>query len=300
MKTINASEAGVNTSTIDETCSVVPSGVGIGAEIRGINVVHLDDTLFALVREAWLAHKVVLLRDQHVSDGEFSAFSRRLGMLDHAPILETGRRFVEGHPELYVVSNIIGPDGVPIGSLGSGEAAWHTDMSYLPMPPKASILHALEIPPTGGDTSFCNMYAAYDALPQHLRTHVEKRTIKHDGTYTSAGDVRLGTMASDDARTSVGTSHPIICTHPETHRKTLYLGRRRNAYINGLPLEESESLLDALWAYATVQVWRHHWRAGDIVLWDNRCTMHRREPFDANTRRLMHRTQVSGATRPAA
>jgi taurine dioxygenase len=286
----------VNTAAI----SVVVSDSGLGAEIRGVNLASLDDTEFSAVHHAWLEHQVVLVRNQQLSDEAFAAFSRRLGSLDHAPVLETGRRFVDGYPEIYVVSNIMGSDGVPIGSLGAGEATWHTDMSYVPMPPKASILYALEVPPAGGDTSFCSMYAAYDALPASLRERVENRTIKHDGTFTSAGDVRLGITPTDDARTSTGASHPIVCTHPETGRKTLYLGRRRNAYVDGLPVDASESLLDELWTHVTTRVWRHRWGVGDVVLWDNRCTMHRREPFDTNMRRLLHRTQISGTTKPAA
>ncbi|HTW82823.1 MAG TPA: TauD/TfdA family dioxygenase [Candidatus Sulfotelmatobacter sp.] len=280
--------------------AIEPTGAALGAQVRGVDLARLDDASFAVIHDAWLRHQVLLVRDQHLSDAEFAAFSRRLGSLDEAPVLETGRRFVDGYPEIYVVSNILGDDGKPIGSLGAGEAAWHTDMSYLPMPPKASILYALEVPPAGGDTSFCSMYAAYDELSPALRELVRGRTIKHDGTYTSAGDVRLGVAATDDPRRSPGASHPVICTHPETGRPVLYLGRRRNAYIDDLSVDESEALLDALWANATAHAWRHRWRVGDVVLWDNRCTMHRREPFDANARRLLRRTQISGTTRPAA
>jgi taurine dioxygenase len=279
---------------------VIAGPFGFFAELRGIDAGNIDARTFDALHAAWLTHQVVLLRDQRVSDPDLAAFSRRLGELDHAPIQENGRRFVDGLPEIYVVSNILGTDGLPIGSLGAGEAVWHTDMSYVPFPPKASILYALEVPPAGGDTWFSDMYAAFDALPDALRERVAGLTLKHDATYNSGGYVRAGTVPDDDPRTSAGTSHPIVVTHPETGRKALYLGRRRNAYVDGLPLAESEALIDELWRVADTRVRCHTWRTGDLVLWDNRCTMHRRDEFDPRTRRLLHRTQIKGETRPAA
>ena len=279
----------------------VPTGAALGAEIRGVDLARLDDRLFAAIHQAWLGNLVLLFRGQRLDDDELVAFSRRFGALDWAPIQENGRRYVEGHPEIYVVSNVI-ENGLAIGSLGAGEAVWHTDMSYLPDPPKASMLYAIEVPPAGGDTGFCNMYAAYEAMPAGLKRRLGGLALKHDGTYNSGGYLREGVAASDDPRRSPGARHPIACTHPETGRPVLYLGRRRNAYIDGLPLEDSEALLDELWSYATRPEfsWYHQWRVGDVVLWDNRCTMHRRDPFDPETRRILHRTQIKGETRPRA
>jgi taurine dioxygenase len=199
-----------------------------------------------------------------------------------------------------VVSNIPGPDGQPIGSLGAGEAVWHTDMSYLPAPPDASLLYSVEVPPTGGDTWISGMIAACAALPQHLRKAVAGRSIKHDGTYNSGGYLRSGMRESDDPQTSAGTPHPVICIHPPSRRETLYLGRRRNAYVMGLPLDESEALLDELWAHASRPefAYAHQWRVGDVLMWDNRTTLHRRDPFDAHSRRLMYRTQIKGTAAP--
>ncbi len=273
----------------------------LGAEIPGVDLKNISDRDFAAIHRAWLEHLVVLFRSQQLTDEDLIRFSRRFGDLDWAPIQETGRRFVEGHPEIYVVSNVI-ENGVPIGSLGAGEAVWHTDMSYLETPPKASMLYALETPPAGGDTSFCDMYAAYESLPAELKRRLSGLSIKHDGTYNSGGYVRQGVTAVDDPMTSPGVYHPLVTTHPETGRKALYLGRRRNAYIQGLPLAESEALLDELWRDATREelTWRHQWRPGDLVLWDNRCTMHRRDSFDPGSRRVLHRTQIKGETRPAA
>jgi alpha-ketoglutarate-dependent taurine dioxygenase len=277
------------------------TGRTLGAEIRGFDLRKLTAEQFEDFYRAWLDHLVVLVRGQSLSDDDLIGFSRRLGDLDWAPVQETGRRFVEGHPEIYVVSNVI-ENGVPIGSLGAGEAVWHTDMSYQEMPPKASMLYALETPLLGGNTYFCNMYAAYESLPAVLRERIASLTLKHDATYNSGGYVRQGLSATDDPTASPGVSHPAVITHPETKRRALYLGRRRNAYCNGLPLAESEALLDELWSYATREelTWGHEWRPGDLVLWDNRATMHRRDPFDPSSRRILHRTQIKGETRPCA
>lgn len=280
---------------------VVPSGRALGAEIRGADLTRVTEEEFAAIHRAWLDHLVLFFRGQHLTDDDLIRFSRRFGELDWAPVQETGRRFVEGHPEIYVVSNVI-ENGAPIGSLGSGEAVWHTDMSYLDIPPKASVLYALETPLAGGDTYFCNMYAADGGLPDALRRRVAGLVLKHDGTYNSGGYVRQGLEATDDPLTSPGVRHPLVITHPETGRQALYLGRRRNAYLPGLPLDESEALLDELWRYATQDglTWRHQWQSGDLVLWDNRATMHRRDGFDPNSRRILHRTQIKSSVRPSA
>ena len=269
------------------------TAAALGAEVQGVDLRALDDDVFAAIHQAWIDHQVLLFRDQALTDDDLVAFSLRFGELDEAPIQETGRRFVEGYPEIYVVSNVV-RDGVAIGSLGAGEAVWHTDMSYLPHPPKASVLYALEVPSSGGDTSFCSMYAAWEALPEALRRRLDGVRVKHDGTYNSGGYTRQGITPTDDPRTSPGTLHPVMFVHPETGRPALYLGRRRNAYVEGLPLEESDALLDEIWAWATrdSSTWRHQWRVGDLVVWDNRCTMHRRDAFDPGTRRVMHRTQI--------
>jgi taurine dioxygenase len=278
----------------------VPNHAALGAEIRAIDLKSLDAATFEHLLRAWHDHSVLLVRDQRLSDQDLIAFSRRLGDLDWAPIQENGRRFVEGMPEIYIVSNVK-VDGEAIGSLGDGEAVWHTDMSYLEVPPKASMLYALEVPASGGNTSFCTMYGVHEALPARLKERIADLKIKHDGTYNSGGYLRQGVKPTDDPMTSPGAVHPLVCTHPATGRRMLYLGRRRNAYLVGLELSESEALLDELWSYVDRPefAWEHKWRVGDLVLWDNRCTMHRRDAFDAKSRRIMHRTQVKGEQRPA-
>src|ERR1700735_5416854 len=244
---------------------VVPTGAGLGAEIRGVDLRRLGDAAFAVIHRAWLDNLVLLFRGQQLTDAELVAFSRRFGELDLAPVQETGRRFVEGMPELYIVSNVL-KNGEPIGSLGHGEAVWHTDMSYLPDPPMASMLYALETPPTGGNTAFVNMYAVSQALPADLKRRIAGLRVKHDGTYNSGGYVRQGVTPTDDPRESPGVFHPLVCTHPETQRRMLYLGRRRNAYIEHFDLAESEALLDTLWSYTERAefAWHTVWHVGDL------------------------------------
>ena len=290
-------ESGVSACGIE----FLPTGGGLGAEVRGVDLRQFGEMEFARIHRGLLDHLVLLFRGQGLSDADLVAFSRRFGDLDIAPVQETGRRFVEGMPEIYVVSNVM-KDGEPIGSLGAGEASWHTDMSYLEDPPMASLLYAIEVPPAGGDTQFINMYCVYEALPAGLKQGIAGLRLKHDGTYNSGGYLRQGVTPIDDLRKTPGTYHPLVCTHPETKRRMLYLGRRRNAYIEDLDLAASERLLDELWSYTERAefAWQNAWRVGDVVLWDNRCTMHRRDAFDPATRRIMHRTQIKGKTRPSA
>src|SRR6202158_3989021 len=247
-----------------DAIDVVPTGAALGAEVRAGDLRVLDDAAFKRVLQAWHDHAVVLFRDQALSDADLIAFSRRFGDLDWAPIQETGRRFVEGMPEIYIVSNVK-VNGQPIGSLGAGEAVWHTDMSYLDVPPMASMLYALEVPPAGGNTSFCSMYAIYEGLPAELKRRIADLKIKHDGTYNSGGYLRQGVAATDDPLSSPGAVHPLVCTHPETGRRMLYLGRRRNAHLIGLKLADSEALLDELWNFVDWPefTWEHVWRVGD-------------------------------------
>ena len=274
----------------------------VGAEVDGIDLARLTDSQFADIERAWHRHAALLFRGQKITDDDLLAFSRRLGELDSPPNQERGRQTPEGYPDIYVVSNVLDAKGEPIGALGAGEAVWHTDMSYLELPPDASMLYALEIPPQGGNTSVCGMEAVWAALPAHLKARVAGRRIKHDGTYNSGGYLRKGVTPTDDPHQAPGAWHPAVCAHPATGTPCLYLGRRRNAYIEGLTQAESEALLDELWAHVGKPgtTYQHAWSVGDLLLWDNRSTMHRRDPFDAKARRVMHRTQIKGRVAPRA
>lgn len=280
---------------VARSLEVVPVSPAIGAEIRGVDLATLDDATFDAIHTAWLENNIILFRNQNINDAELASFSQRFGELDYSPPNENGVMSPPSFAEILILSNVI-ENGIAIGSLGNQECIWHTDMNYNEKPAKGSILYALEVPNIGGNTGFLNTYLAYDALSAELRHRIEGLTIKHDSTTNSAGFRRVGSAEVVDIQTSPGVCHPIIRTHPETKRKTLYLGRRRYAYIPGLLLDESEALLDELWAHATQEkfFWHHQWQAGDVVVWDNRCAMHRRDDFPQNERRVMHRTQIKG------
>jgi taurine dioxygenase len=162
------------------------------------------------------------------------------------------------------------------------------------------MLYSLEVPPSGGDTWVLGMQAAWTTLPDALKARVRGRRIKHDGTYNSGGFLRKGVTPSDDPHTAPGAWHPAVLRHPVTGAPSLFLGRRRNSYVEGLSQSDSDALLDALWAHIDRPDLRyeHRWRIGDLLLWDNRSTMHRRDPFDNATRRVMHRTQIKGKAEP--
>ena len=269
-------------------------GRSLGAEVGGVDLSRpVAAKTFAEIRKVWLDHLVLRFRGQRLSDPQLLAFTRLFGELDPPGPNPYGRPFLPEHPEMNVISNIT-MDGAPIGGLGDGEAIWHADMTYVESPPMAAILHALEVPPSGGDTYWANMVLAYETLSPELQKQIEGRKAVHDATYNSAGMMRKGYKEVTDPREAPGAHHPLVRTHPETARKCLFLGRRRNSYILGMELAESDALLDRLWAHATRAelTFCQQWQAGDVLIWDNRCTLHRRDAFDPNARRLMHRTQI--------
>ena len=278
---------------------VIPTGAALGAEIRGVDIAKpLSDADRKAIRAAWLEHLVLLIRGHRLDDPALMAFTRSFGELEYAPSNENSAKFGGDHdqyPEIAIVSNIV-ENGKPIGSLGAGEASWHTDSSFIEVPPAGSFLHAIELPSEGGNTSFCNLYAAYETLPDTLKRRIAGKTAIHNFAYTSAGQLRKGFDVVTDVTKSPGARHPVVRTHPETGRKSLFLGRRLGGYIVGMPVDESEALLNELWAHSTQDkfVWVHRWRVGDLIIWDNRCTLHRRDAFDPTTRRLLHRAQTKG------
>jgi taurine dioxygenase len=281
---------------------IIPTGRALGAEVRGVDLSGpVSDATFRAINDAWMQHCVLLFRGQSLNDPQQVAFSRRFGDLDLCPPNDLGRVHVPEAPEIVIISNVL-EKGERIGSLGNYESKWHTDMSFQEIPPRASLLYSIEVPPSGGDTGFSNMYMAYETLPPDLMKAVQGRKAIHDATYDSVGNVRKGLIEVDDVRKAPGAHHPLVRLHPVTKRPALFLGRRKNAYVPGLSVAESDRLLDALWAHATQArfTWMHQWKTGDLVLWDNRCTLHRRDAFDNAARRVMHRTQVKGETVLAA
>jgi taurine dioxygenase len=276
--------------------TVTPLAPALGAEVSGIDLrAPLPADIVAALKQAWGEHLVLRFRGQPLTDPELIALSRVFGELDPPGPNPYGKPFLEAFPEINVISNVkVG--GIPIGNLGDGEAVWHCDMTYVDAPPMAALLHALDVPPSGGDTYWANMYLAYETLPESLKQAIEGQRAIHDATYNSAGMMRKGMKEVTDPRQAPGARHPLVIRHPETGRAALYLGRRRNSYIVGMPLEDSNALLDALWAHATQAqfTFRQEWQPHDLILWDNRCTLHRRDAFDPTVSRIMHRTQIKG------
>lgn len=275
--------------------STLPLTATFGCDVAGVDLSCLTDAEFSEIYDAWLRFGVLRIRGQPLTDDDLQKFSERFGPLEEIPLgrMPEEQRAKIKNRYVTVLSNIL-VDGRPIGGLGNAEAKWHSDMTYVDVPPPASVLLGVEIPAQGGDTYFADQYAAYEALPASLKSKVSDLCIKHDASHTSVGTLRPGFEEVDDPRDAPGAVHPIVRVHEETGRRCLYLGRREWAYVPGLSLEDSDSLLDELWVYAAMEknVWRQQWRPGDVVVWDNRCVLHRRDDFDANDRRLMRRCQV--------
>lgn len=281
---------------------IQPTGAALGADVHGIDLSQpLSDAMFERILQAWSAHLVLRFSGQKLTDDQLMQFSARFGELDRVPIPTAGFDRKDSDVddkarEWVTVISSVKKNGKAVGGLGSYELVWHTDMSYNPLPPRASLLYALEVPADGGNTGFLNMYEAYEALPEPLKRAIEGKTCIHDSSRNSAGELRQGFQRTTDVTRTPGAVHPLVRLHPVSQRKALFLGRRPGAYIHGLSIEESEKLLNAVWAHTTQErfAWYQKWRIGDLVMWDNRCVMHRRDAFDESLRRLMHRTQIVG------
>jgi taurine dioxygenase len=272
-----------------------------GVRVEDIDLASLDERGFADLHAQWKKHGAMLVHGQQaMSDAQFEAFSKRFGELDPPPNQGVGRKSVPGFPDLYVVSNELDAAGEPLGALGYSEAVWHTDMSYLPVPPIASMLLSRKLPAWGGNTWVASMVAAYENLPAALKERITGLKIKHDGTRDSGGNLRKGVADDPNPVTSKGHPHPVVIRDPGTGRPALFLGRRPRAYVMGLAVDESEALLDELWrhAFQPANVYEHRWQVGDVLIWSNYSTMHRRDEFDKNTIRRMHRSQIKGTSAP--
>lgn len=261
---------------------------GFVAEVLDVDLVRaLDDTAFETIVASWRRHSVLVFRRQTISPEAQLAFSRRLGELDPAPAFDVENSALDGFPEIAVVSNIK-VNGRPIGGLGDGELAWHSDMTYAAEPPVGCSLLARTLPASGGDTLFLDLRAAWRALPEGLQRAAVGARIFHDRAYTSAGTPRL------DAQAGEGSWHPVHIRDPLSGEDSLLLGRRRNSRISPGDGTASDDLLESFWSNADrpEHVYRHVWIPGDMLLWNNLVAMHRRDAFDAVERRLLHRTQI--------
>lgn len=268
----------------------------LGAEISGVDLsTGLGEDEFDAIYQAWLEYSVLVFRKQSLTEKDLVTFSQRVGSLELPPSGET-RVAGDGGAQLaevWTISNVR-VDGESIGALGNLEADWHSDMSYREDPPAASVLYAREIPSTGANTCFASMYAALEAMPADLIQRIESLHVRHDSAYTSVGTLRADADAVKDVVEVQGAVHPTIVRHPETGRDALFMGRRLNASFVELESSESESLLDEVWGFCSQKqfVYEHVWQLGDLIMWDNRCTLHRRDAFDDSERRIMWRTQI--------
>lgn len=280
--------------------TIRPTRAALGADVEGLDIRSPDAV--GVIDQALRERQVVRLRGYSIDDVELTRIAERFGQLEGSPDYSRSRAvYVPESPLMTVVSNVT-ENGKPVGDHGDGELNWHTDQGFVDRPSGYTFLIAREVPPRGGNTSFANMYNAYDKLPESLKHKIARLKIKHQESHTAQGVPRPGyrDIRTSDPRELPGPQHPVVRTHPYTQRKALYLGRRFGAYIPGLPLAESEALLDELWACAgrPEDVWTQEWQVGDLIIWDNRCTMHRREAFTGQGRRRMHRLTTLGE-RPA-
>jgi alpha-ketoglutarate-dependent taurine dioxygenase len=279
---------------------LVPLTDTIGTEVRGVDVTGpISARDFDRIYQAWVDTTILLVRGQAMTPAQHVAFSRRFGQV----VSYTRAKFgAQENPEILVLSNIT-RDGRPIGSPYSGRV-WHTDGHYLADPPAGSMLYALEVPPVGGDTSFANMIAAYDALPELTRRRIDGRRVVISRVQSrpyNYPDRPAPTAAERAEWTDV--SHPIVRTHEVSGRRALYAGGNVPWRIEGLPEHESAPLITFVQEFSVQPrfTYRHHWRPGDIILWDNRSAMHRASPYDeVRHRRLMHRTTIAGLPDPVA
>ena len=270
------------------TLDTRPLSKTFAAEVCGIDITNLDDATFSRVRDAWFEKGILVLRDQVLAEEELVAFSRRFGDLEIHVRTEYLSR---DNPEILYVSNII-EGGRRIGILSDHEVGWHYDQIYLPRPAVGSCLYASKLPASGGQTSFADMTAAYESLPQLTKDKIDNVRANQSYAFFNAGN----SVPTNDKQTerTPDVVHPLVRTHPITGRKALYICPGMTTHIIGIEENESVALLEELYEWCTRDefVYTHNWQYGDAILWDNACTMHRREPFDNASQRLMKRTTI--------
>ena len=244
------------------------------------------------LRELWAHHPVLVVRRQALSERELADFSALFGPLERVVRTEWASPVV---PEVGLISNLKDGQAQPIGGLGDGELQWHSDQSYMMNPATGAALYAVELPPEGGTTSWIDLAAAYAGLPDRLKRLVAGRHGVFSYVKRLAGYQGVDRVISSEAkRKTPPVLHPLVHTHPATGRKALYLDSTTTVGIEGMDDASGSALLEEIYSFATRPefVYRHDWQVGDVVMWDNGSTMHRREPFEPAARRLMKRTTI--------
>jgi taurine dioxygenase len=265
-----------------------PLSAALGAEIVDIDLRRdIDDRTFAQILATWHENLVILLRDQRLCEEDQVRFAERFGPL---AVIHT-RQFVRTHPAVMLISNIR-EDGKPIGTLPDGEMQFHTDQCHQERPAMASMLYAIEVPSTGGNTLFANGYKAYETLPAEIKRRIDGRKALNAYDYVNAGQKR-GTRLGEGVPSY---AHPVVRTHPATGCKALYVNRLMTVRIEGIPPPECEELLEFLFDHQERAqfIYEHVWRPGDLLMWDNRCTLHARTDFSPEERRLLRRVTILG------
>jgi taurine dioxygenase len=278
--------------------AVRPFDAPLGAEVIGLDLsTPLPQRDFARIHRAHLDHHVLVFRDQRITPGQQVQFSRRFGNLQ----IHVLKQFqLPGHEEVLVVSNIK-ENGKPLG-LGDAGHFWHSDLSYKELPSLGSLLHAQELPETGGDTLFANMHLAWDRLPAELKHAVAGRRAEHNYLARYAELQERSPWRPDLTPAQVAevkpVSHPVVRTHPETGRKALFVSEHFTTRILGVPEDESRDLLRQLFAHSTRPefIYRHRWQPFDLVFWDNRSLMHLAAGCPEDQRRKLYRTTIEGDT----
>ena len=278
--------------------AVHPLSKALGAEVRGVDLARpLDEATFACIRDAFHAHSVILFRDQRLTEDQHIAFSRRFGPLE---IHIATQYLLPGHPEIVVLSNRVDASGRAEGIEDAGRY-WHSDLSYMRRPSLGSLLYALDVPAEGGDTLFASMHAAYDALPAEVKRRIDGMKAIHrygDRWQRDATEGRARATLSDNERQATPDAiHPVVRLHPATGRPALYVNEGFTVGIVGMADGEGRALLDELCQFSVRPefTWRHHWRPGDLLFWDNRSVVHAATPYDPGTVRHLHRTTVAGS-----
>ncbi|MEQ8195964.1 MAG: TauD/TfdA family dioxygenase [Rhodospirillales bacterium] len=287
----------MNDTIQDSSLSIRPMEGALGADVSGVDLSKpVNDADIAALHRALGEHCVLVFHGQTPTPASLVDFSRKFGPLEHHVLQDY---LLPGFPEIYVISNVK-EDGKPVGRAGAGQY-WHSDLSYVKEPSLGSIMAAVEVPEGKGDTLFANMYEAYEALSEPMKAYLGNVHAVHDFAYTQrtqiAGKGYTEPATAEQLAKTPPVSHPAVRTHPDSGRKALYVNPGMTSHLDGVPPEESRAVLDFLYDHAISPafVYRHRWQPGDVVFWDNRCSMHcATDDYGAEDRRLMWRTTVKG------